>query len=68
METSSEFSGTSIMSTSQKSLVPPRGNVPSVRRRLLNVPVEQLAISAVTEGVLRYGVARRLDAKHLQVW
>jgi tRNA(fMet)-specific endonuclease VapC len=43
-----------------------KGNVPSVRRRLLKVPMEQLAISAVTEGELRYGVARRLDAKHLQ--
>jgi tRNA(fMet)-specific endonuclease VapC len=29
-----------------------KGNVPSVRRRLLKVPMEQLAISAVTEGEL----------------
>jgi tRNA(fMet)-specific endonuclease VapC len=28
--------------------------------------MEQLAISAVTEGELRYGVARRRDAKRLQ--
>lgn len=28
--------------------------------------MEQLAISAVTEGELRYGVARRLNAKRLQ--
>lgn len=31
----------------------------SFDRRLLRVPMEELAISAVTEGELRYGLARR---------
>jgi tRNA(fMet)-specific endonuclease VapC len=31
---------------------------PAVRRRLVGVPTYELAISAVTEGELRYGVAR----------
>ena len=39
-----------------------KGNVPAVRRRIVQVPMAQLAISAVTEGELRYGVARRPDA------
>jgi tRNA(fMet)-specific endonuclease VapC len=39
---------------------------PAVRRRLLAVPMEQIAISAVTEGELRFGVARRPDATRLQ--
>lgn len=43
-----------------------KGNVPAVRRRLVRVPMEQLAISAVTEGELRYGVARLPDATRLQ--
>lgn len=43
-----------------------KGNIPAVRRRLVRVPMEQIAISAVTEGELRYGVARRPDATHLQ--
>ena len=42
-----------------------KGNFPSVRRHLVRVPMAQLAISAVTEGELRYGVARRPDAKRL---
>jgi tRNA(fMet)-specific endonuclease VapC len=37
-----------------------------VRHRLVKVPMEQITISAVTEGELRYGVARRPDATHLQ--
>ena len=39
-----------------------KGNVPAVRRRIVQVPMARLAISAVTEGELRYGVARRPDA------
>ncbi len=44
-----------------------KGNVPSVRRRLVKIPMEQLAVSAVTEGELRYGVARLPDATRLQL-
>ena len=43
-----------------------KGNIPSVRRRLLRVPMAQVAISAVTESELRYGVARRPGATQLQ--
>jgi tRNA(fMet)-specific endonuclease VapC len=43
-----------------------KGNVPAVRRRIVQVPMAQLAISAVTEGELRYGVAQRPDATSLQ--
>lgn len=43
-----------------------KGNIPAVRHRLVRVPMAQLAISTVTEAELRYGVARRPDAKHLQ--
>lgn len=43
-----------------------KGNVPAVRRRLLRVPMAQVSISTVTEGELRYGVARRPGATHLQ--
>ena len=42
-----------------------KGNIPAVRRRIVAVPVAQLVISAVTEGELRYGVARRADATRL---
>ena len=38
-----------------------KGTIPAVRRR--PVPMAQLAISEFTEGELRYGVARRPDAK-----
>ncbi|HXN47717.1 MAG TPA: type II toxin-antitoxin system VapC family toxin [Bryobacteraceae bacterium] len=43
-----------------------KGNVPAVRHRLVKVPMPQVAVSAVTEGELRYGVARRPDLAHLQ--
>ena len=43
-----------------------KGSVPSVRRRLGKVPIEQIVISAVTEGELRHGVARRPGATRLQ--
>jgi tRNA(fMet)-specific endonuclease VapC len=43
-----------------------KGNIPAVRRRMVQVPMAQLAISAVTEGELRYGAARRPDAARLR--
>jgi tRNA(fMet)-specific endonuclease VapC len=43
-----------------------KGNIPAVRRRMVQVPMAQLAISAVTEGELRYGAARRSDAARLR--
>ena len=42
-----------------------KGSIPAVRRRLVKVPMAQVAISAVTEGELRDGVARRPDATRL---
>ena len=42
-----------------------KGNVPAVRRRLERLPMWQVAVSAVTEGELRYGVARRPEALRL---
>jgi tRNA(fMet)-specific endonuclease VapC len=43
-----------------------KGNVPAVRRKLARVPMAQVSISAVTEGELRYGVARRQAAIKLR--
>ncbi len=43
-----------------------KGNYPTVRRRLTVVPLYQVAISAVTEGELRYGVARLPAATSLK--
>ena len=42
-----------------------KGNNPAVDRRLVKVPMAQLAISAVTEGELRFGAARLPHAVHL---
>jgi tRNA(fMet)-specific endonuclease VapC len=42
-----------------------KGNNPAVDRRLLKVPMAQLAISAVTEGELRFGAARLPQATRL---
>ena len=42
------------------------GSVPAVDRRLAKVPVAEIFISSVTEGELRYGVARRPDATRLK--
>lgn len=36
-----------------------KGDIPSVRERLVAIPVESVAVSAVTEAELRYGVAKR---------
>ena len=44
-----------------------KGNFPAVRRRLLRHPMPEIAISAVTEGELTYGVARKPDAVGLRV-
>lgn len=43
-----------------------KGNIPEVRSHLIRVPMAQLFISAVTEGELRYGVARRPEAMRLK--
>jgi tRNA(fMet)-specific endonuclease VapC len=43
-----------------------KGGVPAVRRHIERVPMAQLAISAVTEGELLNGVARRPEATRLQ--
>jgi tRNA(fMet)-specific endonuclease VapC len=42
-----------------------KGNSPAVDQRLESVSMAQLAISAVTEGELRYGAARLPDATRL---
>jgi tRNA(fMet)-specific endonuclease VapC len=42
-----------------------KGNSPAVDHRLVKVPMEQLAISAVTEGELRFGAARLPQALRL---
>jgi tRNA(fMet)-specific endonuclease VapC len=41
-----------------------RGDIPSVRHHLVRVPIARLAVSAVTEGELLYGVDRLPDAQH----
>jgi tRNA(fMet)-specific endonuclease VapC len=43
-----------------------KGNVPAVRLRLNRIPISQISISAVTEGELRYGVARLPGATKLR--
>ncbi len=42
-----------------------KGNSPAVDRHLVKVPMAQLAISAVTEGELRFGAARLPHATRL---
>jgi len=42
-----------------------KGNSPAVDRRLVRVPMAQLAISTVTEGELRFGAARLPHATKL---
>ena len=42
-----------------------KGNIPAVDRHLVKVPMAQLAISAVTEGELRFGAARLPHATRL---
>jgi len=43
-----------------------QGNSPAIRRRLVRHPMAEIAISAVTEGELKYGVARRPEAVRLR--
>lgn len=43
-----------------------KGNVPAVRRHLVRHSMPEIGISSVTEGELRYGVARRPEATRLQ--
>ena len=42
-----------------------KGNIPAVRERLQSVPIEQVCISAVTQGELLFGVAKRPDMPRL---
>ena len=43
-----------------------KGNISAVRRRLVRVSVAHVFVSAVTEGELRFGVARRPGASKLE--
>lgn len=43
-----------------------KGNIPAVHRRLARVPINHVFISSVTEGELRFGVAKRPTATKLQ--
>ena len=40
---------------------------PMVKQRVLNAPMASLCISAITEGELRFGLAKRPEAKRLQL-
>ena len=39
---------------------------PSVTRRMLSVPMESVRVSAITEGELRFGLAKRPEATRLR--
>ncbi len=43
-----------------------KGSPPRVRQRLARIPMEGISISAITEAELRFGLARRPDAKNLR--
>ncbi len=43
-----------------------KGSPPRVRQHLARIPMEGIAISVVTEAELRFGLARRPDAKNLR--
>lgn len=43
-----------------------KGKAPAVLSQMARVPINQMFISTVTEGELRYGVARRPDATKLR--
>jgi|SRR5579863_1187368 len=43
-----------------------KGTFPRIRQRLLNVPMAEVGISAVTEAELLFGVARRPEAVSLK--
>jgi len=42
-----------------------KGNFPQVRKRLLEVPMSEVGISAVTEAELRFGAARKAASPQL---
>lgn len=42
-----------------------KGTFPAVRERLVAVPIGQICISAVTQGELMFGIAKRPEAKRL---
>jgi tRNA(fMet)-specific endonuclease VapC len=44
-----------------------KGRPPQVRERLVEVPVQQIGISVVTEAELRFGVARMAEESRLEV-
>lgn len=44
-----------------------KGNRPRVRERLLKVAMAEVGISVITEGELRFGLARKPDATQLKV-
>lgn len=44
-----------------------KGSIPSVRKNLLTIPMEQVCISVVTQAELLFGIARRPDAKGLHL-
>jgi len=44
-----------------------KGNIARVRQQLVRVPVSRIAISAVTEAELLFGIARRPEAVRLAV-
>lgn len=44
-----------------------KGNIPGVRERLVKLPMADIAISAVTEGELRFGAARKPEASRLKL-
>ncbi len=43
-----------------------KGNFPSVRQKMRRVPISDIAISAITEGELRFGVFRNPQATNLK--
>ena len=43
-----------------------KGNIPRVRKRLLKVPMAQIAISVITEAELRFGVAKKPEAARMK--
>jgi tRNA(fMet)-specific endonuclease VapC len=43
-----------------------KGNDPAVDKRLAKMPMARVAISSITEGELRYGVARKPEAARLR--
>lgn len=44
-----------------------KGHPPRVRRHLLGVPAEQIAVSVITEAELRFGVAKKPEATNVKL-